>query len=149
MNAEMNVDQALLQMIKDGAYQGKGYWVDTTDKTGNYDTQFKIETCDNNKVQTTLRHFYKDDGSLWYVENSVLTITEAKPGFITAEIKYEKLTSQGSGYKIGNACHFEIKVNKDIQLECTHLFYDERIEIIGSSTNKGNFTFWRELLRLT
>ena len=131
-----------------GHFNGRGEWCDHKGDRGDYETEFWIaEESDNTIIQTTRRHFFHNDGSFWYEENSQVIFTFSPGHFVDVAIKYGEATTTGRGYCFGGLCHFDLDVAADNHVESTYRFGDGKIELLGSATNKGNLTAWTEALR--
>jgi hypothetical protein len=128
-------------------YAGDGSWEDRAGQRGRFTTEFKIiDETSNALVQITRRCFLKEDGSLLYEENSEVRFTRLEGHFVEVTIRAAGKEHVGQGHVWGNHCHYELEVDDGVQVENTYTFVDGRVELIGSSTNKGNFTIWGEVL---
>src|SRR5204863_2590238 len=108
---------------------------------GEYTTKFKIVAqADNTKVQITQRHFFKDDGSFWYEENSQVNFKFSESHFAEVSIQFGEITTTGQGYWLHNLGHYDLDVAEDNHIENTYVFRDEKIALLGSATNQGNLT---------
>ena len=97
-------------------------------------------------VQNTKRTFLKLDGGTLYEEETTVTFTPGDRGQFKVAIAFAAGTVRGKGYGLGDQIHYEIPVSPSLTLECTFNCVDGKVEGMGSSTNKGNFTAWRESL---
>ena len=128
-------------------YAGDGSWQDSAGQRGRFTTEFKIVDEPNNTlVQITRRCFLKEDGGPLYEENSEVRFTRLEGNFVEVTIRAAGKEHDGRGYVWGNVCHYELEVDAGVQVENTYTFVDGRLELIGSSTNKGNITIWGEVL---
>jgi hypothetical protein len=130
-----------------GEFKGKGEWRDRKGDSGNYTSEFKIvDETDTTKVQITRRHFFNNDGSFLYEENSQVIFKFSVSPFTEVSIQYGEATTTGQGYWFNNLCHYDLDVAADNHIENTYVFSDGKIELLGSATNKGNLTVWTETL---
>ncbi len=128
-----------------GSFQGKGHWIDQK-AAGDYTAQYSIaDGPDESKVHTVHRVFFKPDGAKAYDEHSTVTFKPEEKG-MTVRIKSERGAAEGAGYSIDNHCHYELDLSPAEHLEFTFTVHDGQVTGLGSSTNKGNFTFWTETL---
>ena len=132
--------------FSNGSFQGKGHWIDQKG-VGDYTAQYAISDGPHeSKMHTVHRVFFKPDGTKAYDEYSTVTFKpEGKVGIIVT-IDSERGSMHGLGYCIDNACHYELDISPTEHLEFTFTIDDGQLTGLGSSTNKGNFTFWRETL---
>lgn len=151
-----------------GRYEGRGEWVDKKGGRGRYTTAYEIvDEADNRKTQLTHREFLNADGSRLYEEDSTVTFkviegpfVEVAIGFrmkktteypddrhiVTTTLPSEEKISVGQGDWFNDSLHYDLDVTEDNHLENTYIFSDGKIELLGSATNKGNYTVWTETL---
>ena len=129
-----------------GSFRGRGRWIDQK-TAGNYTAQYAIaDGPDESKVHTVHRVFFKPDGSKAYDEFSTVTFKPDAKTRIAVTIDSERGSVQGPGYSIDNHCHYELEISPGENLEFTFTVGEGQLTGLGSSTNKGNFTFWHETL---
>jgi hypothetical protein len=129
-----------------GTYKGRGHWIDQK-ATGIYTAEYSIADGEGGaKVHTVHRVFFKPDGSVAYEENSTVTFQPAEKNGVTVTIATEKGSTSGSGYFFERHVHYAMQLTPDNQLEFTFTIDAERLDGLGSATNKGNFTSWTESL---
>ena len=128
------------------SYRGLGIWFDRAGQRGNYTTEYAISDEDGALIQTTKRRFLKEDGSLLYQEDSQIRFESTEDPFLRVTIVYGSKEHSGDGYTIGDCLHYEMDVSADNHLEGSYFFGRERVTLIGSATNNGNYTVWRETL---
>ncbi len=132
--------------FENGRFEGKGHWVDQNAE-GEYTVTTTIaDGAESAKVHTTKRVFLKLEGGTLYEEETTVTFTPGERGAFKVAIVFAAGTVRGKGYCLGNQCHFEVPISSTLNLECTFTLSPGKIEGLGSSTNKGNFTAWREQL---
>ena len=132
--------------FENGAYEGKGQWMDQTTE-GDYTVTCVIaDGADSSKIHTTKRTFLKPDGGTLYEEDTTVTFTPAERNGFKIAIAFPQGTVRGKGYCRGDRCHYDIEISPSIHLEFTIAAANGQMSGIGSSTNKGNFTSWRESL---
>jgi hypothetical protein len=143
----MTGDRMSRQLFQAGKFKGKGRWVDKKGDQGEYTTAFEIiEQADNTKAQITYREFLNADGSLSYEENSTVIVKLSENHFARVTIKHGEHELSGQGYWFDHSCHYDLDITEDNHLENTYFFSDGKIELLGSATNKGNYTVWMETL---
>jgi hypothetical protein len=131
-----------------GKFTGAGYWHDQSGKQGRYTTTMEFRPLNDEAIeQLTRRLFFNPDDSLQYEENSVVRFTVTRTPFLEAAIKHDDIEFRGQGYCLENTLHYDIELAVDNYLENTYLISEGRIDYLGSSTNKGNLTVWKEVLR--
>lgn len=132
--------------FENGRYEGKGHWMDQTAE-GDYTVTCTVgEGAESSKLHTTKRTFLKPDGGTLYEEDTTVTFTPGERNGFKIAIAFPQGTVRGKGYCIGDQCHYEIEISPSSHLEFTFTSADGKMGGIGSSTNKGNFTSWRETL---
>ncbi len=141
----MSANSARILPFSANHYQGQGSWIDRSGKDGQFTTEFHIvEQAPDTVVQITKRHFLNPDGTLQYEENSQTRFVVSR--FVEVTIGADGNEHTGIGYLRGNYLHYDMDLAPDVHLENTHSFNGEQVELIGSSTNKGNYTIWSEKL---
>jgi hypothetical protein len=134
------------QLFQVGTYRGEGRWVDQKAE-GRYTAQYSIaDGPSGSKIHTVLRNFLKPDGSVLYEENSTVTFAPTDGNRVAVSIASVPGTVSGPGYCFDHQCHYELDVTPDNHLEFTFHAGKDALEGLGSATNKGNFTSWRESL---
>jgi hypothetical protein len=134
-------------LFPNGKFTGSGEWVDKKGDRGRYTTAYEIlDEADNLKAQITHREFLNGDGSLLYEENSIVTIKMSENHFAEVSIKHGEKEIAGLGYWFNQSLHYDLDVTEDNHLENTYIFSEGKIELLGSATNKGNYTVWSETL---
>jgi hypothetical protein len=132
--------------FENGRFEGKGRWIDQSAE-GEYTVTIAIaDGADSTRVHTTKRTFLTLDGGTLYEEETTVTFTPGERGAFKVAIAFAAGTVRGKGYTIGDQWHFEVPISSTLNLECTFTASPGKIEGMGSSTNKGNFTAWREQL---
>jgi len=134
------------QLFLTGAYRGEGRWVDQKTE-GRYTAQYKIlDGQDGAKVHEVERVFLKPDGAVAYEERSTVTFEPRERNGVFVRIRGEQGEVTGSGYTLDRECHYDVDISPDNHLEFT--FHAESASIVGlgSATNKGNRTYWKESL---
>ena len=133
-------------LFANGTYQGEGRWIDQKTE-GRYTAQYNIiDGQDGSKVHKVERIFLKPDGAVAYEERTTITFEPKAREGILVTIQSPKGAVAGPGYALDRECHYDIDVTPDNHLEFT--FHAEGINItgLGSATNKGNRTYWKESL---
>jgi hypothetical protein len=134
-------------LFQPGKFKGIGRWVDKKGEQGEYTTAFEIvEESDNTKAQITRREFLNADGSLLYEENSIVIVKFLENHFAEVTIRNDGKELAGRGYYFNNSVHYDLDITEDNHLENTYFFSNGKIELLGSATNKGNYTVWTETL---
>jgi hypothetical protein len=134
-------------LFPNGRFKGSGEWVDKKGERGKYTSAFEIiDAADHCKEQITHREFLNADGSLLYEENSIISIKIFDNHFAEVSIRHNENEVAGQGYWFANALHYDLDVSQDTRLENTYVFSGDGIELLGSATNKDNFTVWSERL---
>jgi hypothetical protein len=132
--------------FENGRFEGKGQWVDQNAE-GEYSVTTTIaDGADSTRVHTTKRTFLKLDGGTLYEEETTVTFTPGERSVFKVAITFAAGTVRGKGYAMGQQCHFEVPISPSLNLECTFTVSPGKIEGLGSSSNKGNFTAWCEQL---
>lgn len=131
---------------KNGIYTGAGVWFDSKPAEGNFTSQFEVVDEGDTKAQITKRVFFKEDGSVLYEEHSTVRFNVTRFPFFEVTISHEGKESRGQGYLFNNLFHYKMDVAEDVDIENTYIIGEDRVELIGSSTNKGNPTVWHETL---
>ncbi len=137
--------------LQTGKYTGTGIWYDQI-KEGRFTTEFEvIESEDGARAQITKRIFFNDDGSVLYEEYSEVHLHPIERNFIEVVIRSvengEQKERRGRGYIFNNFLHYDMTIAEDVSLEGTYLVQGDTVELFGSSTNRGNYTVWREQLQ--
>jgi hypothetical protein len=142
----MEVRVAIEFPFENGRFEGRGKWIDQNAE-GEYTVSTTIaDGVDSARVHTTKRVFLKLDGSILYEEETTVTFTPAERSTFKVAIQFAAGTVRGKGYAMGDQCHFEVPISPTLSLECTFTLSPGKIQGLGSSSNKGNFTAWREQL---
>ena len=134
------------QLFPNGTYYGEGRWMDQNAE-GAYTAQYEIASVEGAKVHTVKRVFLKPDGGVAYEENTTVTFLPAQRNAVTVHIHGTQGSVSGQGYAFEQSCHYEMDVAADNHLEFTFHAGNGNIDGMGSATNKGNFTSWRESLK--
>lgn len=130
--------------FQNGDYDGKGHWIDQNAE-GDYTASYSIsDGAENTKVQKTHRTFFKPDGGTLYEEDATVTFTPGERNGFKISIAFPAGSARGKGYCFGSQCHCELDVSQGVHLELTLTVSDGKIDALGSSTNRGNFTSWSE-----
>ena len=130
-----------------GRFKGAGHWINQTAE-GDYTVSYVISAApEGGSVHTVHRVFLKPDGSTLYEENSTLTFTPSGRNGFRLIMRSAQGEVQGSGYCFDHLCHYDVNIAADNHLECTFSAGRGLIEGLASSTNKGNFTSWKETLQ--
>ena len=130
-----------------GKFEGTGHWINQTTE-GDYTVACVMEaTADGGSEHTVHRVFLKPDGATLYEEDSRLTFIPAERNGFRVVIRSAQGEVHGSGYYFDDQCHYEADIAHDNRLEWTFTVRAEGIEGLASSTNRGNFTSWKEVLR--
>ncbi len=131
---------------KNGSYKGAGVWFDHKPAEGNFTSEFTVVDEGDAKAQITKRVFFKEDGSVLYEEYSTVKFTVTNFPFFAVTISHQGKETSGQGYLFNNLFHYKMDVAEDVDIENTYIFSEDRVELIGSSSNKGNPTVWHETL---
>jgi hypothetical protein len=132
--------------FENGRFEGKGHWMDQNAE-GEYTVTTTIaDGADATRVHTTKRTFLKLDGDTLYEEQTTVTFTPGERGAFKVAIAFAAGTVRGKGYAMEDQCHFEVPISPTLNLECTFTVSAGKMAGLGSSTNKGNFTAFREQL---
>ena len=134
------------QIFANGTYRGQGRWIDQAAE-GRYTAQYMIiDGPDGAKVHRVERTFFKADGTVAYEERTTVSFEAKARSGVWVTIHSPQGSVTGPGYALDRECHYEIDVSPDNHLEFTFHAEDARISGLGSATNKGNRTYWKELL---
>ena len=129
-----------------GVFEGSGHWINKNTE-GDYGVRYEVsEGPDGAIVHTVRREFFKPDGASLFVEETTVTFTPADRNGMKVVISGPKGSVGGAGYVFGSQCHYEADVAPGTRLEFTFTVGDGQIDGLASSTNKDNFTSWRETL---
>jgi hypothetical protein len=129
-----------------GTFEGRGHWVNQQTE-GDYSVRYVVtRSYDGTALHTVRREFLKPDGSTLYVEETTVSFAAAPRNGMTVVITGPKGAVTGSGYVFGDQCHYEADVAPGTRLEFTFTVAPGRIDGLASSTNRDNFTSWRETL---
>jgi len=129
-----------------GVFEGTGHWINQQAE-GDYLARYEIsEGADGAKCHAVRRTFLDADGSTLYVEETTVAFTPGARNRVAVVISGPKGSVTGSGYCFGNQCHYEADVAPGTRLEFTFTVYRGEIDGMASSTNRDNFTSWRETL---
>jgi hypothetical protein len=132
--------------FENGRFEGRGKWIDQSAE-GEYTVAIAIaDGADSTRVHTTRRVFLKLDGSTLYEEETTVTYTPGDRSTFKVAITFAAGTVRGKGYTMDNQCHFEVPISPTLSLDATFTFSPGKIQGLGSSSNKGNLTAWREEL---
>jgi hypothetical protein len=133
--------------FQNGTFKGRGHWINQQTE-GDYTASYTIDDgADGSSVHAVTRVFLNSDGSTLYVEETTVSFAPADRNGIRVVITGPKGSVTGGGYCLGNQCHYEADIAPGSRLEFTFTVYDGEIDGLASSTNKGNFTSWRETLK--
>jgi hypothetical protein len=133
-------------MFANGTYRGEGRWIDQKTE-GRYTAQYKIIDGQNgSKVHEVERIFLKPDGTVAYEERSIVTFEPQARSAILVRIHGPGGDVSGPGYALDRDCHYDIDVTPDNHLEFTFRAEGTNLTGLGSATNKGNRTYWKESL---
>jgi len=132
--------------FRDGVFEGRGHWINQQTE-GDYAVRYTIGDSDGGaRLHSVRREFLKPDGSTLYVEETTVAFTPADRNSVRVVITGPKGSVEGTGYCFGDQCHYEADIAPQSRLEFTFTVGEGRIDGLASSTNKGNFTSWRETL---
>ena len=133
-------------LFASGTYRGEGRWIDQKTE-GQYRAQYKIvDGQDGSKVHEVERLFLKPDGTVAYEERTIVTFEPSARSGILVRIRGTQGDVTGPGYAFDRECHYDIDVTLDNHLEFTFRAEGANLTGIGSATNKGNRTYWKESL---
>jgi len=134
-------------LFANGTYHGEGRWIDQKTE-GRYTAQYNIlDGQDGSKVHEVERIFLKPDGAVAYEERTTVTFKPKARSGILVTIRSPKGVVAGPGYALDCECHYDIDVTPDNHLEFTFHTEGANITGLGSATNKGNRTCWKESLK--
>lgn len=132
------------RLFINGTYSGRGHWVDTKAE-GEYTVEYVISGGGQRpRLHTVKRVFLKPDGGTLYEEHSTITFDELAQNRMRVTIGGAQGSVKGDGYWFDRLCHYEADVKEDNHLEFTFVCGTVKIEGLGSATNHGNFTAWKE-----
>ncbi len=94
------------------------------------------------------RIFLRPDGTVAYEERSTVSFEPKARSGLLVTIQGPQGSATGSGYALDYDCHYDMDVSPDNHLEFTFQAEGARISGLGSATNKGNRTYWKESLNL-
>jgi hypothetical protein len=135
-----------METFPNGTYRGRGRWIDQKTE-GRYTAQYTITDGPNGAtLHQVERNFLKSDGTVAYEERSTVSFEPDARSSVLVKIQGSQGTVAGPGYTLEQECHYDIDVSPDNHLEFTFHVEDSRIIGLGSATNKGNRTYWRESL---
>ncbi len=132
--------------FENGRYEGQGNWMDQNNEGVYTVTTTVADGAEASKVHSTKRTFLKIDGGTLYEEDTTVTFTPGERNAFKIAIAFPQGTVRGKGYCIGNQCHYDVDISPSMHLEFTFTVADGKMNGLGSSSNKGNFTSWREEL---
>jgi len=131
-----------------GRFEGSGHWIDQI-REGDYTVACSIAAAPEGGFEHTVhRVFLKADGSTLYAEDSTVIFVPGAGNTFRVSIRSAQGEVHGSGYGFEGQCHYEADIAADNRLEWTFTLAEDRIVGLASSTNKGNFTSWKEKLQL-
>ena len=134
------------RLFTTGTYRGEGHWTDQRGE-GRYTAQYRIaDGLNQTKIHEVERIFLKPDGSVASEERTRVLFEPKGRNAVWVSIHGEQGTVAGPGYSFEEQCHYDIDVAEDNHLEFTFHAHDRRMHGLGSATNKGNRTYWEELL---
>lgn len=134
------------QLFSNGTYQGEGRWIDQKTE-GRYSVRCHIvDGRDGSKVHEVERIFLKPDGAVAYEERTTVTFEPTERGGLVVRIHSPRGDVAGPGYTLDRECHYDIDVTSDNHLEFTFHAEGANLTGLGSATNKGNRTYWKESL---
>jgi hypothetical protein len=132
------------RLFINGMYAGRGHWIDTQSE-GDYTVEYVITGGgERPRVHTVKRVFLKAGGGVLYEEHSTVTFEESSINSLKVTIGGAEGSVSGKGYWFDRMCHYEAKVKEGNHLEFTFVVATVKIEGMGSATNSGNFTSWKE-----
>ncbi len=132
------------RLFINGTYAGRGLWIDTKSE-GEYKVDYVITGGgDRPRVHTVKRVFLKPGGGVLYEEHSTVTFEELAVNRLKVTIAGAEGSVSGVGYWFERLCHYELDVKEGNHLEFTFVCSAVKIEGMGSATNHGNFTSWKE-----
>jgi hypothetical protein len=134
------------RLFINGAYSGRGRWIDERTH-GDYKVEYVITGGGKKpRVHTVKRVFLKPEGGVLYEENTTLTFEAGPRNLLAVTIAGAQGVVEGAGYWFERHCHYDADVSPDNHLEFTFLMTNVKMEGLGSATNHGNYTSWRESL---
>ena len=134
------------QLFSNGTYSGEGRWIDQKTE-GRYTARYKIiDGQDGSKVHEVERIFLNPDGTVAYEERSIVTFEPKARSGVVVRIHGAQGEVTGPGYTLDRECHYDIDVTPENHLEFTFHSEGENLTGLGSATNKGNRTYWKESL---
>jgi hypothetical protein len=134
------------RLFLNGSYRGEGHWIDQKTE-GRYSAQYVIVDGPNGaKEHQVVRVFWKPDGGVAYEERTTVSFEPRDRSSVWVTIHGPQGSVAGPGYVFDHECHYDLDVTPDNHLEFTFRAEAARVHGLGSATNKGNRTYWRETL---
>jgi len=134
------------QVFTNGTYRGEGRWIDQKTE-GHYTAQYTItDGADGAKVHEVERTFFKPDATVAYEERTTVTFESQPRSGVAVTIRSRQGEVTGPGYTLDHQCHYDIEIAPDNHLEFTFHANEAGLTGLGSATNKGNRTYWKESL---
>jgi hypothetical protein len=139
--------------FKPGAYRGTGRWIDRNAESA-YTVECTVTPGEAGSVVHSVKRLFPVPQGVTvygqaagvYEERSKLTFAPLRRNEFQVTIEGAKGSVNASAYCFDGQCHLEAAVAPGVDLEVTWTSSEDRLEQIGSSTNNGNFTSWRETL---
>jgi hypothetical protein len=97
-------------------------------------------------VHEVERIFLKPDGAVACEERTIVTFEPKAHSGILVRIHRPQGDVSGPGYALDRECHYDIDVTPDNHLEFTFRADRANLTGLGSATNRGNRTYWKESL---
>jgi hypothetical protein len=133
-------------LFANGTYRGRGRWIDQKAE-GGYTAQYMVtDGPAASKIHDVHRVFLKADGSVAYEEKTSILFERGSRSALWVTIHGAQGTVAGPGYVFDRECHYDIDVTAENHLEFTFHAEDNQLHGLGSATNNGNRTYWRETL---
>ncbi len=133
-------------LFANGNYRGRGHWIDQKAE-GDYTAQYTItDGPAASKIHDVQRVFLKPDGTVAYEEKVSILFERGARRTLWVTISGEKGTVAGPGYVFDRECHYDLEVTPENHVEFTFHAGHNQLHGLGSATNSGNRTYWRETL---
>jgi hypothetical protein len=130
-----------------GQFTGTGRWVSDAAE-GDYRVAYTIASEAGGAITHVVKRvFLKSDGSVESEENTILTFSRTSGNRIHVALAAAgKTVAEGTGYCLGDHCHYEATIAPGHRLEFTFHISASGLVGLASSTNNGKFMSWHETL---
>jgi hypothetical protein len=132
--------------FRPGQFTGTGRWVSDAAE-GAYRVTYTITPQASGAITHVVKRvFLKSDGSIESEENTTLTVSRTSGNRIHVALAAGATVAEGTGYCLGDHCHYEATIAPGHRLEFTFHVTASGLMGLASSTNNGKFMSWHETL---